>query len=200
MLWAHITETVPHCVLRGRASRGWRQDWGRGSLEAAPCALPPRPAALRAAFHLTIQLALRQPARLTGLSSVRPLVLRSPGAAGWRAGVTRRLPTRCCGRSTGSWGPFPSPRPMSCCASSCWSACGSPGTLASCPAGCRWPGTRARRSKSQAPLSRVEFCRSLSSPGSSRQARRCVPADQAGRPGCDREDLPSQELCRLSFL
>lgn len=60
----------------------------------------------------------------------------------------RRLLTRCCRRSTGSWAPSPSPRSTSCSASSYWSACGSPGTPASCLAGCRSPGLRARHSKS----------------------------------------------------
>ena len=113
--------------------------------------------------HASIQPALSQPTRPAVLLSLHSLVLKSPGAAGWRRRVRRRLPARCCGRSTGSWGPSPSLRSTSFSASSCWSACGSPGTPASCPAGCQSPGWRARQSKwflpQHPPMALLLLCR-----------------------------------------
>lgn len=102
-------------------------------------------------IQASIRQAPDQPTCPAVLSSSHPLALKSPGAVGWRGGTMRRRPTRCCRRSTESWGPSPSLRSTSCSASSCWSACGSPGTLASCPAGCPSPGWKARHSKSLLP-------------------------------------------------
>ena len=135
------------------------------------------------------------------LSSLPPLVC--PGAAAWRRRARRSLPTRCCGRSTGSWGPSPSLRSTSCSASFCWSASGSPGTPASCPAGCRSPGQKERQSKWLLPqhllwlssFSAVQFWNALLVSGlafvspvfpTSSQMCSCGPS---GQPGYDRSSL-----------